>query len=253
MNPNNPIGVMDSGVGGIFVLRQLTRLLPHEYFIFYGDQGHAPYGSRDTKEIQRLVMDVAEALQSQQIKCLVVACNTATAAAVALLRQELPIPVIGTEPALKPALLAFPGESVAVMATPSTAASEKFQHLRKKTESGDIRVFPCPGLATLVEESAQGSPERLAYLTELFGDFHPGAVVLGCTHYSYLKEDLRTVLGNVALFDGAEGVARQTQRILQEAKLLRQEGEGSVEFLSSGGAETLARLKEFWSRTEHLA
>ena len=252
MNPVYPIGVMDSGVGGVFVLRQLTRLLPHERFVFYGDQGNAPYGSRDTGEIQRLTMAAARALLDRQIKCLVVACNTATAAAIVLLRQELAIPVVGTEPALKPALRAFPDGPVAVMATPSTAASEKFRRLREGM-TGEVRVLPCPGLATLVENSGPNAPERLAYLAGLFGDFRPRAVVLGCTHYSSLKEELRAVLGEVAVFDGADGVARQTRRVLRERGLLRAEGPGSVELLSSGGEETLARLRDFWERTAGLA
>ena len=161
----NPIGVFDSGIGGISTLKEMIRELPREHFIYYGDTANAPYGTKSTEEVIGCVRKVVEHLQEKQIKALVIACNTATGAAAAVLRKELTIPVIAMEPALKPASEKREGGSILVMATPLTLQMEKFNLLMKKYGEGAVRV-PCPGLMELVE--ADDGEGALEYLKHLF-------------------------------------------------------------------------------------
>ncbi len=235
----DPVGVFDSGVGGISTLGMLTKILPHERFIYYGDTLHAPYGTKTTEEVLACVRGVTDQLLTRNVKALVIACNTATGAAAASLRGELTIPVIGMEPALKPASLVRKNGNILVMATPLALRQEKFIHLMERYGEGAIPV-PCDGLMELVEKEDEEGAE--AYLRRLFSGFdlrHTDAVVLGCTHYVFLKEMIRGILpGHIAITDGNEGAARQLRRVLESAELLRETGRGSVEFLSSDGSDT---------------
>ena len=190
----NPVGVFDSGIGGISTLKEMIRELPREHFIYYGDTANAPYGTKSTEEVIGCVRKVVEHLLEKQIKALVIACNTATGAAAAVLRKELTIPVIAMEPALKPASEKREGGSILVMATPLTLQMEKFNQLMRKYGEGAVRV-PCPGLMELVEtDDGEGA---LEYLKRLFSQFDldkVDAVVLGCTHYVFLREMIRDLL-----------------------------------------------------------
>lgn len=235
-----PIAVFDSGVGGISVLKELVKILPEEDYIYLGDSKNAPYGMKSREEVQQLTIAAAQYLFAQGAKGLVVACNTATSAGVRVLREMYPdIPIVGIEPAVKPAALLKPGGRVLVMATPMTIREEKFQKLMAKyQEEAHILPLPCPGLMDFVERGDLHSAEFRKYLEELLYEYrmHPvDAVVLGCTHYPFAKEMIQDILGQeVAVFDGGEGTAREMKRRLAEANLLSHaEGVGKVTFLNS--------------------
>ena len=219
------IAVFDSGVGGISVLRELVNCLPKERFLYYGDSANAPYGSRSTEEVRNLTLEAARKILCQPVKALVVACNTATSAAIHILRQEYPdLIVIGIEPALKLAADRYPGKRIGVMATEVTLREEKFDVLLQRT-AADVPVLkiPAPGLVQLVEAGKADSEEANALLSEILSPYKGkiDALVLGCTHYPFAKSAIRRVLGDdVALLDGGEGTARETKRRLELAGLL---------------------------------
>ena len=231
------IAVFDSGVGGISVLRQLKKLMPNERYLYFGDSANAPYGSRPTTEVRALAMQAAEYLMEQGIKALVVACNTATAAAIETLRQTYPeLIVVGIEPALKLAADRFPGGCVGVLATPVTLREEKFHHL-VETSSNHCQVIrlPAPGLSDLVEQGKANSPEAEALLLPLLMPWvgKMDALVLGCTHYPFASQTIEGIMGSTTvLLDGGEGTARETRRRLKEADLLF-DGPGSIRWENS--------------------
>ncbi len=235
-----PIGVFDSGVGGISVLRELVALMPQENYIYYGDSAHAPYGTKTLEEVRALTLADADLLVGQGVKALVAACNTATSAAIQLLRERFSdIPVIGIEPALKPAVLSRVHPRVLVMATPMTLREEKFRRLMERfREQARVEPLPCPGLVEFVEHGELSGEALEAFLRELFAPYQDGTVdcvVLGCTHYPFVRETIQSVLGeHVKIFDGGAGTARETQRRLRERGLLRSGGEkGTVTFQNS--------------------
>ena len=246
------IAVFDSGVGGISVLGHLRRLLPQEQFLYYGDTANAPYGSRPTQEVRDLTLAAVKKLTGLlPLKALVVACNTATAAAVKELRQQYPeLIVIGIEPALKLAADHFPHGHIGVMATEVTLREEKFDALLHRFDRDcTIEKIPAPGLVELVEAGKADSPEAEALLQGLLAPYigKLDALVLGCTHYPFAAEAIRSVLGSdIPLLDGGEGTARETRRRLEQAGLLRQ-GTGCVVLKSSAqeeGYPMAARLLE---------
>ena len=226
------IAVFDSGVGGISVLRQLRKLMPGETFLYLGDSANAPYGTRPTEEIRRLSLNVAQTLVDRGIKALVVACNTATAAAIDTLRQTYPnLIVVGIEPALKPAADRFPGGTIGVLATPVTLNEEKFQHLAAHyAQKCTVIKLPAPGLSELVEHGKGDSSEAEALLRPLLEPWAGklDALVLGCTPYPFAAATIRRILGNdIQLLDGGEGTARETKRRLEQAGLLN-DSQGSI-------------------------
>lgn len=221
-----PIGVFDSGVGGISVLRELVKVMPNEDFLYYGDSKNAPYGTKTTEEVRALTRAHAMELFSQGAKGLVVACNTATSAAVRILREEFPeIPIVGIEPAVKPAVSFMENPRVLVMATPMTIREEKLKKLIATYENqGEIIALPCPGLMNFVERGDLDGEDLMKYLNELLFEFQKNpvdAVVLGCTHYPFVKTAIQKVLGDsVTIFDGGYGTAKEMRRRLLEADLL---------------------------------
>jgi glutamate racemase len=227
---DRPIGVFDSGLGGISVLAALRRALPGEHFIYYGDAANAPYGDRSQEEVRALTLQACAHLAARNIKALVVACNTATGASVADLRETYAFPVIGMEPALKPAAQ-VPGSRVLVLATRRTLEQEKFLQLLRQW-GNSVKVIPLPAVG-LVEKIESGGPEDpgiLPYLQALLAPYvgRVDALVLGCTHYPFVKAQIRAILGSqVALLDGSEGTARQTRRCLEREDLLSP-GPGSL-------------------------
>lgn len=244
-----PIAVFDSGVGGISVLRELKYLMPQENFYYYGDSANAPYGTKDLEEVRKLTMGHVDEFIKQGAKAVVVACNTATSAAVRLLRQKYEnVPIIGIEPALKPAVLSGKNPNVVVMATPMTIREEKFHNLMDRyTHMAHIIPLPCPGLMEYIEHGDIQGEELLEFLGKLFEPFDKqklDAVVLGCTHYPFVSRELKKVLGgNVALFDGGEGVARETKRRLAEKGLLETgEAPGEIVFENSENTRQKAEL-----------
>ena len=250
-----PVGVFDSGVGGISVLSEMVRLLPGEDFLFYGDNANAPYGVKPREEIRRLAKECARHLYTRGIKALVVACNTATSAAIEDLRREYTdIPVIGIEPALKPAVMTGSHPCVVVMATPMTVEGDKFHMLSDRfKEQAEVIALPCPGLMEYVEEGLYDSPIVEEYLTALLqpvlGQKHVDAIVLGCTHYPFVRNRICQVAArltgrNVQILDGSEGTARQLKRRLEEMDLCAPgTGRGTITFeMSLPGREDFCRM-----------
>lgn len=223
---NEYIAVFDSGVGGISVLRQLCRELPQERFLYFGDSANAPYGERSVEEVRSLTLAAAKRLMDRGIKALVVACNTATAAAIELLRQEYPNEIIiGIEPAVKLAADHHPHGRVGVMATRVTLNQERFEDLLARCGGGlEIVRIPAPGLVELIEEGKTDSAETEVLLEQILGPWRDklDALVLGCTHYPFVKDSVSRILGEkTELLDGSAGTARETKRRLAEAGLLR--------------------------------
>ena len=238
------IGVFDSGLGGISVLRHLRRVMPEEKFLYFGDSANAPYGTKTKEEVRALTFAAMERMLERGIKAFVVACNTATSAAIGELRAAYPeMIIIGIEPALKLAADRFPGGALGVMATPMTLRERKFAALMERYE-GSCRVckLPAPGLVELVESGKADSPEMDALLRNLFSQCPEklDALVLGCTHYPFAENSLRRVLGDrIALLDGGDGTARETKRRLEAAGLLRG-GRGEILIENSRGGTLLA-------------
>ena len=239
------IAVFDSGVGGISVLKELMAIMPQEQFIYFGDSANAPYGTRTTQEVKVLTMNAAGMLYERGIKALVVACNTATAAAIEQLREEYPdIVVIGIEPALKMATDRFPRGHVGIMATQVTLREEKLEHLVGRFPDAKVERIPAPGLVELVEQGKAESPETEALLRKILSPYlgQLDAIVLGCTHYPFVRNAVRKVLGEeVTIVDGGAGTARHTKRCLEERGWLR-EGEGSLKMENSSGRQELLDL-----------
>ena len=249
MNQKNDfIAVFDSGVGGISVLRHLLTELPNERFLYFGDSINAPYGVRPREEVEKLTMAALEKLMERGLKAFVIACNTATAAAVEALRAKYPdFIIVGIEPAVKLAADRHPGGHIGVMATPGTLKSPRVLSLIDRVR-GDctIEMLPAPGLADLVEANKQNGPEGEAllrpWLEPLVGKLD--ALVLGCTHYPFAEEMLNKILGDsTELLDGGPGVARQTKRRLEAAGLLRT-GEGELIIENSLPGDTMIDLSK---------
>ncbi len=219
-----PVAVMDSGVGGLCVLHEIRRVLPCEELLYFGDSAYAPYGERDPEVLRAHILEEAERLL-RECKALVLACNTATAlAAQELRRRHGDVPIVGMEPALKPALGVCDNPRVLVLATPLTLREEKFAELAEKYgKSATVLPLPAPDIVKMVEAGAESSPELDAYLRELLAPYRdpvPDAVVLGCTHFPFVKEQILRALGKeVPIFDGVRGTARQVYRLLAEAGL----------------------------------
>lgn len=234
----NKILVFDSGAGGISVLRELVKLMPNEDFIYYGDSKNAPYGTKSKEEVRKLTFEVVEDYIEKGIKGVCVACNTATSAAVASLRERYPnLPIVGIEPAIKPAAKAFPGGRIVVLATPMTVALPKFNGLfdKYKTEAKIIPVA-APGLMEFVERGETDGERIEKFLEELLADYKNkcDAVVTGCTHYIFASEAIIRVLGDVKLFDGGFGTARYMKQILDDKGVLTASKEpGNIEFICS--------------------
>ena len=234
---NDYIAVFDSGVGGISVLRQLRKLMPGEKFLYFGDSANAPYGVRPVSEVQQLSLNVAAKLVPQGIKALVIACNTATAAAVEVLREAYPDLIVeGIQPAVRLAAEKFPGGTVGVMATPLTMKSPKILALMEKhADQCNLISLPAPGLADLVEAGKGNSPESEALLRPMLEPLAGklDAIVLGCTHYPFAAETVTDILGkNTVCLDGGEETARNTMNRLRDAGLLA-DGEPEIVWQNS--------------------
>ena len=246
---NRPIGVLDSGLGGISVLRELVKLMPGEDFIYYGDSANAPYGTRIPEEVIDLTKKDVEFLLERGAKAIVVACNTATSVAIKELRAayEEVLPVIGIEPALKPAVKAKEHSKVVVMATPMTLSQTKFNSMMHIYEDdANIIKMPCPGLVEYIESGVLEGPVLDAYLEKQFAPYDKAeidAVVLGCTHYPLIREVIQKHLPGVFVYDGGFGTAKQTKRRLAERGLLSdRESGGKVEIFNSRNTEKILEL-----------
>lgn len=239
MNKNAPIGIFDSGVGGITVLGRAVEQMPQENFIYYADTAHFPYGDKTREEVKEYVFAAAEQIGKKSPKMLVIACNTATAAAINDLRERFDFPVLGIEPALKPAVEKADSGNIAVMATSLTLREEKFRRLFQRYAEmgqGDIINLPAAGLADLVEEGHYNDDVGRNYLRELFHGVKPDTIVLGCTHYLFMLPLIRELFPDAAVIDGGEGLARNILRTLERENMCADGEKGSIEVMSSAPA-----------------
>lgn len=247
MRAEAAIGVFDSGVGGISVLREIRACMPGEDLLYAADSGHVPYGSKSESYIQDRSLRISRWLLDQGAKAIVVACNTATAAAATTLRAAFDVPVIAMEPAVKPAVAATRSGVIGVLATVGTARSERLTTLIQRFGRGvQILTQPCPGLVERVEAGDVASPATRLLLERYV---HPllerGAdtLVLGCTHYPFLRPLLADIAGaDVALIDTGGAVARRTHDVLAEHDLLRKARRGSEQFWTSGDVALAERV-----------
>ncbi len=250
----HPIGVFDSGVGGLSILQALRVELPHEDFIYVADSGNAPYGERDACFVTERACAITQQLRVQhRIKTLVVACNTATAAAIGQLRHEFAaLPIVGVEPALKPALALSQTRRIGVMATRGTLASQKFQTLLATlSDQAEFICQPCAGLADAIERNDTEKIIALCacYTSAIspFGkqDGQIDTLVLGCTHYPFASTVLRQLLGSeIQLISNGEPVARQTRRMLPAAAAADRSGQ--LALFSTGDPEQLSIAARQW-------
>ena len=243
-----PIGVFDSGAGGLSVLRQIHALLPHESLLYAADTAHIPYGDKTPAYVRERVTQVAERLVGLGAKALVVACNTATAAAVESLRQRFAMPVIGMEPGVKPAVERSKSGVVGILATEGMVRSNRMADLVQRfARDREVIIQPCPGLVEQVERHALHTPETVRLLQGYLAPIiERGAdtLVLGCTHYPFLLPAITQLLGPaVSVIDTAPAIARQLHAQLQQSGLLNDSGEaGSVRFFTSGEVTAQAEL-----------
>ena len=244
----SPIGIFDSGVGGLSVLREIRRELPHESLLYVADSGHAPYGDRPAAFIQERSVAVTRALVERGAKAVVVACNTATGAAVDVLRQTFSLPIVAIEPAVKPAAATTRSGVVGVMATSVTLSSTNLLRLVGQYPApGGTEMQACPGLVEQVERGDLDSPATRAlierYVRPLVGK-GADTIVLGCTHYAFLEPAIREVAGaGVAVIDPAPAVARELRRRLSSASILAPDDAVATEtYLTTGDAAQASRV-----------
>lgn len=245
-----PIGVFDSGVGGLSLVLDLRRLLPNEDFIYYGDRANAPYGAKTHEEILEISKGIVDVLLSRGCKAIVVACNTATAVAIEPLRAAYPtLPIIGIEPAVKPARLSG-CRRVLVLATPVTVSESRFAALLRANSSNSCEFVgvACHELAYMIENDS-ASEEIEEYLRAVFAPYREegfDGIVLGCTHYPLALGEIKRAAGeSVRVFDGSDGTARHTKALLEELSLDSWARKiGTVEFISSDGSDHLERFYE---------
>ena len=254
-----PIGVFDSGIGGVSVLAELIRMLPHEEFIYFADTLHAPYGTKPEALVKELSLKAADFLFTQGTKSIVVACNTATSAAIGEMRKRHPFPVIGMEPAVKLAVESAGKGAILVMATPLTLKSMKFNDLvNRHRQHSEIKLLPCEGLVDIIEKDHNNTRAISEYLSGVFSSIERtdvSAVVLGCTHYVLIKNEIAQALGEeIRIIDGNFGTARRLKTVLQNERLLNGSGheahpvsvKPNVRFYMSGSErEVVAKYKQW--------
>ena len=240
--PAGPIGIFDSGVGGLSVAREIRGALPAEDLLYVADTAYCPYGDRPLDEVRARALAVGRYIQDAGAKLLVAACNTASGAALEDLRAALTIPVVGLEPAVKTAVAQTRVRRVGVMATSGTLRSERFARLLRAHGDGvQILAQPCPGLADLIEDGHLDGEVLAAALQELtrpLRDAGVDMVVLGCTHYAFVGAPLQRILGTeVTLVDSAPAIARRTAHLLDQTRARRDGGEGTLRVLTTGDPE----------------
>jgi glutamate racemase len=238
-DPSSCIGIFDSGVGGLSVLREIVAQMPHQDIVYLADEAHVPYGSRPMEEIRAFARAITAFLIDQGACTVVVACNTASAASLHQLRAWFPIPIVGMEPAVKPATERTRSRHVGVMATPATFEGELFSRLLERFAEGTaVHTQVCPGLVERVELGELDGPETehlLRACLQPLLDAGVDSLVLGCTHYPFLRASIEYVVGPaVEIIDPAPSVARQTARVLEGTGCCSHEGTGRVTYFTSG-------------------
>jgi len=245
---SRPIGLFDSGVGGLSVLRKAVDLLPHEDILYFADSANCPYGERSLSQVRELSLGITRFLLSRGAKAVVVACNTASAAALHTLRRTFPaVPFVGMVPAVKPASAATRSGKVGVLATPATFQGRLFEDVVSRFAT-DVEVITqtCPGLVEKIEEGDLSGVETIALLERYISPLLERGVdtlVLGCTHYPFLIPQVREIVGErVRIMDPSLAVARQTRRVLSQANALKEDGRpGRRIFYTSGDLRRFAQ------------
>lgn len=248
MKNNNPIGIFDSGVGGSSIWKEIHNLLPLENTIYLADSKNAPYGNKSSEEITDLSLKNVKKLLEFQCKIIVVACNTATTNAITTLREKYALPIIGIEPAIKPAALRTKSKSIGILATKGTLSSTLFSQTNKEF-TRDISVVEIigEGLVPLIEAGKLDCPEMMELLrkhTRPMIEANVDYVVLGCSHYPYIIPALKKILPeHVEIIDSGEAVAKQTKTVLQSLNLLREENtKPNLQFFTNAEPDTLKSL-----------
>ncbi len=232
---NKKIGIFDSGIGGITVLKEIIKVLPNEDIYYFSDSKNNPYGDKTDEEILKICYKIVENLLEKNCKAIVIACNTASAKAATNLREKyVNIPIIAIEPAYKMVYDFAYDKKTLVMATKGTIESEKFHKLYDKYNNHNTELLECVGLADIIEEQNQQKIKK--YLKDTLSKYNGKVrnVVLGCTHYPLIENEIREVLGNVEFFNGAASLAKHLKNILIEKKMLNNKSEkGNIEFIDS--------------------
>lgn len=254
MSEQNPIGIFDSGVGGLSVAKEIRQLLPLEDIIYYADSAYCPYGDKDPHIVRRREQAIVEFLLAQGAKLIVVACNTASSTGLEGLRKMFTVPIVGMEPAVKPAVAATKNGKIGVLATCLTIGGDRFAALVKRyAENTKVITQPCPGLVELIENGKLEEPETEEVLKGFLQPvLEQGAdtVVLGCTHYPFLRPMVERMAGpKVSVIDTGLAVAKQVHRVLRDNDLAVQEGpRGKEQFYTSGAANMVAKvIGTLWS------
>lgn len=244
-----PIGFFDSGVGGLSVMKEALKIMPNENYIYFGDSINAPYGVKSVEEVKELTFKAVEFLLSKGVKGIAVACNTATSAAVADLRIKYPnLPLVGIEPAIKPAVEIKENGNILIMATPMTIKEAKFKRLMEKyKDRANIIPVPCSGLVEFIEAGKFEGDEVLEYLNnrlEEYKNFDITSIVLGCTHYPFIKNSLVEIFGDkVNIIDGGFGTVKELKRKLSKRGLLNTNKEkGEIEIINSSNKKEFIEL-----------
>lgn len=243
--PSDPIGVFDSGIGGLSVLRELRRLMPHERFVFFADQKHVPYGGKTAAQLQRYAADITGFLLARRCKTIVVACNTSTVYSIDFLRRSFTVLFVGTVPAIKPAVTMSKNGIVGIISTPATAASPALRQLvREHARTTRVLRVGCPGLEELVESGTVSG----AFLTETIQRHlrplvaaHADVIVLGCTHYPFFAGTIRKLSG-ARTIDSGRAVAKRTHWVLSKSGLLNTKGSGGAVFFTNGSPASFSRV-----------
>ncbi|UWG98133.1 glutamate racemase [Dehalobacter sp. DCM] len=238
------IGFFDSGVGGITVLYEALKQLPQEDYIYYADTDHVPYGTKSKEDVLRYALEAVEFMAAEGIKALVVACNTATSIAINTLRQRYDFPILGMEPAVKPAVEKCCSKRILVMATPLTLKEEKYQNLVTRLDHDHlVDGLALPELVTYAEEFQFDPDEIKTYLRSRLNGYdldQYGTVVLGCTHFPYFKGILKQLFPEgTNIIDGSAGTICYLKTVLGQRNLLSSSGQGNILFYSSGRREPL--------------
>lgn len=246
----NPIGVLDSGVGGLTVLSAIVRELPNESFIYIGDSKNTPYGVKSQDEIYNLSKKLIRFLLEKQVKLIVIACNTITVSCLDRLRSDFPsMPIVGTVPVIKTAAAVSQKKRIGILSTTRTAQSDYQKHLIEEFAS-HCQVFNhgTDDLVPLIEEGKEVTEEmttRLKKTLTVFSQEDIDTLVLGCTHFPFLKEQMKHILGNsILLLDSGDAIARQVRRVLEHNETLRTEGEGKVALYTTGNIKITQHLAQ---------